>query len=194
MIMINKKACFMIGISGLVLTDEEIKQLNNPLTAGVILFSRNYEDISQLKKLVKSIRNNSKNQLLIAVDNEGGKVQRFIKDFTHLPAMSEIGKTYDNDKNLGLELAYSCGIIMAYELAKCDIDFSFAPVLDVNNKNSKVIFGRGFHLEPMVITELAKQFQKGVELLDMACVGKHFPGHGSVVADSHFELPNILKL
>ncbi len=178
----------MMDVSGLTLTEAEKVQLAKPSIGGVILFSRNFEDIYQVTELIKSIRLSNQN-LLIAVDHEGGRVQRFKRGFTRLPAMEKLGKIYDQNPDLALEQAHSCGFVLAAELLAIDIDFSFAPVLDLDHGNSSVIGDRAFHSNPDAVVKLAGALIAGMHDAGMKCVGKHFPGHGFVVADSHLDLP-----
>lgn len=178
----------MMDVSGLILTQEEKNQLTKPSIGGVILFTRNFENIEQVKELIKSIRLTNQN-LLIAVDHEGGRVQRFREGFTHLPAMSKLGNLYDKKPKKALKYAYSCGFILAYELLEIDIDFSFAPVLDLDYGNSSVIGDRAFHSNPDAVVKLSSALISGMHEAGMKCVGKHFPGHGFVTLDSHTDLP-----
>lgn len=187
--MIADTALYLFGIQGKTLNNQEIEWLNHPLTAGVILFTRNYKNPQQIKKLVKTIRETAKNGLLLAVDHEGGRVQRFRKGFTVLPAMAELGKIYDIDSAKALALARATAYVLAYEIGRCDIDFSFAPVLDVQTKDSPVIGDRAFHNDVKAIQALAGAFYDGLHEAGMAAVGKHFPGHGNVGVDSHLSLP-----
>lgn len=187
--MIKDTALFMFGIQGKQLNDNEIRWLNHPLTAGVILFTRNYDNPAQIRALVHHIRSVADNDILLAVDHEGGRVQRFREGFTRIPAMAELGKRYDDKPELGLSLAWDCGYVMAYEIADCGIDFSFAPVLDVQTDFSAIIGDRGFHSNPEYIGDIAQAFYEGMRAAGTIGVGKHFPGHGNVVADSHLELP-----
>ena len=178
----------MMDVSGLILTQEEKNQLTKPSIGGVILFTRNFESVEQVKELIKSIRLTNQN-LLIAVDHEGGRVQRFREGFTHLPAMAKLGEVYDQDPELALEQAFSCGWILAAELLAIGVDFSFAPVLDLDYGYSSVIGDRAFHSNPEAVTKLAGSLIDGMHEAGMKCVGKHFPGHGFVAADSHLDLP-----
>ncbi|MBE8189637.1 MAG: beta-N-acetylhexosaminidase [Candidatus Thioglobus sp.] len=190
-----KYAPLMIDVAGLELTAAEANQLAKPSVGGVILFSRNYQNIKQIKALVKSIRQINP-KLLFATDHEGGRVQRFKNGFTHLPAMAKIGLAYDENPDLALQQAYSCGWILAAELLEIGVDFSFAPVLDLDYGNSEVIGDRAFHSQPEAIIALAAALIDGMHEAGMKCVGKHFPGHGFVAADSHLDLPldNRLKI
>lgn len=178
----------IMDVSGLTLSTQEQQQLIKPSIGGVILFGRNFESIEQVTLLIKDIRQINKN-LLIAVDHEGGRVQRFQTGFTHLPAMEKLGALYDKNPNIAIDKAFSCGFVLAYELLTIGVDFSFAPVLDVNHNNSSVIGDRAFHSNPDVIVKLAGSLISGMHKAGMKCVGKHFPGHGFVTLDSHLDLP-----
>ncbi len=187
--MITDTALYLFGIQGKSLNQKEIEWLNHPLTAGVILFTRNYESPEQIKEFIQTIRQTATNPILIAIDHEGGRVQRFREGFTKIPAMAELGKIYDSDSEKALMLAKATGYVMAYEIAECDIDFSFAPVLDVQTDFSQIIGDRAFHQNVEVIGMLATAFYQGMREAGTIGVGKHFPGHGNVVADSHLQLP-----
>lgn len=187
--MIQNTALYLFGIQGKSLNEQEIEWLNHPLTAGVILFTRNYENPAQIRALVKTLRDTAQHDILIAVDHEGGRVQRFREGFTAVPAMAELGSAYDENAQAGLQLARDWGYVMAYEVADCDIDFSFAPVLDVQTDFSQIIGDRGFHPDVQHIGTVAGAFYQGMRAAGTIGVGKHFPGHGNVVADSHLELP-----
>lgn len=187
--MIADTALYLFGIQGKSLNDAEIAWLNHPLSAGVILFTRNYDNPEQIKAFIQEIRQTANHDILVAVDHEGGRVQRFRDGFTAIPAMAELGKIYDKDKAKGIALAKATGYVMAYEIAQCDIDFSFAPVLDVQTDFSQIIGDRAFHPNVNTIGELAQAFYSGMREAGTIGVGKHFPGHGNVVADSHLELP-----
>ncbi len=193
--MLTDTALYLFGIQGKQLNQQEIEWLQHPLTAGVILFTRNYENPKQIKEFIQSIRQTANNPILIAIDHEGGRVQRFRDGFTKIPAMTELGKIYDCDSNTdsdtdkALTLAKATGYVMAYEISECDIDFSFAPVLDVQTDFSQVIGNRAFHTDVKVIGQLATAFYQGMQEAGTIGVGKHFPGHGNVVADSHLQLP-----
>lgn len=176
------------GIEGLVLSEADKRRLQHPFCSGVILFSRNYADQNQLRSLTQEIRSCSQN-LLIAVDHEGGAVQRFRSGFTVIPSAACLGKLFDCSPMLALELAEVIGVIIAYELRQFDIDFSFTPVLDLKDERSSVIGNRAFHSNPAVVTLLSIAFRKGLRLVGMSAVGKHYPGHGRVVGDSHYALP-----
>ena len=174
----------MIDLEGLELSSEESELLNHPLTGGIIFFSRNYESVKQLSTLIKAVRKATKKDLLIAVDHEGGRVQRFRSEFTELPAIASLAESQNPTQS-----AYSHGWLMASEVRAMGIDFSFAPVLDINYGVSGVIGDRSFNRDPKVISNLASEYIKGMREAGMASTGKHFPGHGAVVEDSHLEIP-----
>lgn len=178
----------IIDVSGLTLTENEKNSLLKPSVAGVILFSRNYQDKTQLKNLTKQIKAIKPN-LLICVDHEGGRVQRFRKGFTHLPAMAKLGEIFAQDEQKVLDLAQACGYILAYELLEVGVDFSFAPVVDKDYRHNTVIGDRAFSDKPETIIALANALMEGMAQAGMANVIKHFPGHGYVDLDSHLELP-----
>lgn len=183
----NNFGPLMIGISGLELTQDEREQLQHPAVCGVSLFSRNFASPEQLKSLTSAIH--AVRPLLIAVDHEGGRVQRFRDGFTRIPSMRSLGDRYLADPAEGLALAHVTGLVIGHELTSHGIDFAFGPVLDLDHGNSSVIGHRAFHALPHVTTELALAFQQGAHAAGMATVGKHFPGHGFAKADSHVELP-----
>jgi beta-N-acetylhexosaminidase len=179
----------MLDVAGKVLTAEDEKRLRHPLVGGVILFARNYESPRQLAELTASIRAVRTPPLLISVDHEGGRVQRFREGFTKIPPMRELGKVWDAHPKKARHLAELAGWILASELRAVGVDFSFTPVLDVDYGSSGVIGDRAFHSEPQAIAELAHSLMLGMKKAGMATVGKHFPGHGFVRADSHLEIP-----
>ncbi|NOL48880.1 beta-N-acetylhexosaminidase [Pelistega europaea] len=180
----------LVDVQGKTLTDEEAKRIQHPLVGGIILFARNYESPEQLCALTQQIRAARPGPLLIAVDHEGGRVQRFRDNgFTHLPSMQDLGKYYDTEPMLALRAATEIGYVLAAELRACDVDLSFAPVLDLDYQVSTVIGSRSFHRNPTVVTLLAKSVIQGMALAGMAACGKHFPGHGFVDADSHIAIP-----
>jgi beta-N-acetylhexosaminidase len=179
----------MVGVAGLTLTDAECQTLSHPLVGGVILFRRNYQSLEQLAALTARIKSLRTPALLIAVDHEGGRVQRFLDGFTRLPPMSRLGARWDEDRSAALEEARTVGYVLAAELRACDIDLSFTPVLDLNWGPSAVIGNRAFGAEPEKVAALAEALQQGLRQGGMASCGKHFPGHGWVSGDSHHEIP-----
>ncbi|MDO8311649.1 MAG: beta-N-acetylhexosaminidase [Sideroxyarcus sp.] len=179
----------MLDVLGKALTAEDENRLLHPLVGGVILFARNYESPGQLAELTASIHALRTPPLLIAVDHEGGRVQRFRDGFTRIPPMRELGKVWDEHPKRAKHLAEQVGYVLASELRACGVDFSFTPVLDVDYGASSVIGDRAFHTEPQAISELAHSLLLGMKRGGMPTVGKHFPGHGFVSADSHLEIP-----
>lgn len=179
----------MLDVEGPVLTGKDRKRLLHPQTGGVILFSRNYQSPRQLKALVDEIHSLRNPRLIVAVDQEGGRVQRFREGFQRLPAMGLLGDLYEQDQQQALSMAQTVGWIMASELLFYGIDLSFAPVLDLGHKISTVIGDRAFHTHPDIIVRLANALTRGMNEAGMEAVGKHFPGHGSVEGDSHHVMP-----
>jgi beta-N-acetylhexosaminidase len=179
----------MLDIEGLQLTPADRDLLAEPAVGGVILFSRNYASPSQLADLVASIRALRSPPLLLAVDQEGGRVQRFREGFSAIPPMRRIGREYDRDPDEALQLARTAGWLIASELRAADIDFSFAPCIDLDRGMSEVIGERAFHSDPDAVAAMATAFCRGLRLAGMVAIAKHFPGHGAVVADSHEKLP-----
>ncbi|MBX9895221.1 MAG: beta-N-acetylhexosaminidase [Nitrosomonas sp.] len=177
----------MLDIAGTELSGDDIKRLTHPLTGGVILFTRNYVDHRQLTELTRQIHALRTPHLLIAVDHEGGRVQRFQQDFTQLPAMRELGKVWDKQPAKGRHLARQVGYVLAAELNACGVDFSFTPVLDIDHGQSSVIGDRAFHSSPHAVSDLAHQLMLGLKQGGMLAIGKHFPGHGYIRADTHLE-------
>jgi len=179
----------MLDITGLELTPEDRELLAHPAIGGVILFARNYASPEQVSALIAAIHAAREPHVLVAVDQEGGRVQRFRDGLTRLPPPSCLGKLYDDDQARARHLAQATGWLMAAELRAVGVDISFAPVLDLDHGVSTVIGDRALHRRPEVVAELAHAYQGGMHEAGMAATGKHFPGHGAVVADSHLELP-----
>jgi beta-N-acetylhexosaminidase len=179
----------MVDVAGQSLGPEDREVLRHPLVGSVILFSRNYADPAQLVSLVAEMHALRDPPLVVAVDHEGGRVQRFRKHFTVLPAARLIGHRYDIDADAGLEMARSCAWLLASELRAVGIDLSFAPVVDLDYGVSEVIGDRAYHRDADAVSALTAACMAGMREAGMACVAKHFPGHGAVVADSHFTLP-----
>jgi beta-N-acetylhexosaminidase len=179
----------MIDIAGRALTDLDRQRLCDPLVGGVILFSRNYEGPAQLERLCAEIHALRRPALPIAVDHEGGRVQRFREGFTRLPAMRALGRLWDADAAAATTVACATGYVLAAELRARGVDFSFTPVLDLDYGRSGVIGDRAFHRDPGAVTQLAGALIEGLRQAGMGCCGKHFPGHGWVEADSHLALP-----
>lgn len=178
----------MTDLEGTDLTASDRKRLQHPGCAGVILFTRNYRDQAQLTALCAEIKSLRDPALLIAVDHEGGRVQRFRNGFTPIPAMRRIGELWDQDQDKATTIAHDAGHIIGAELGACGIDFSFAPVLDLDYGRSTVIGDRAFHSSTEAVIRLARSFIAGLNACGMIAVGKHFPGHGAVVADTHLDI------
>jgi len=180
----------VVDVAGTTLTDDERRRLAHPLVGGVILFARNFESREQLVSLCRDIHAVRNEPLLIAVDHEGGRVQRFRTDgFTPLPAMRRLGEIWEDDSLAAMRLATETGYVLGAELRACGVDLSFTPVLDLEYGNSSVIGDRAFHREPQVVAMLARALVQGLMAAGMGACGKHFPGHGHVQADSHHEIP-----
>jgi beta-N-acetylhexosaminidase len=177
-----------VDLDGMTVEGREAERLRHPMVAGVILFERNFESPDQLRELVAEVRR-IRSDVLVTVDQEGGRVQRFRTGLTRLPAAARFGALHDADPGAACRLAHAAGWTMAGELAGLGVDLSFAPVLDLFNPDSGVIGDRAFHGDPTVVTDLAESFIAGMSRAGMAATGKHFPGHGGVGADSHLELP-----
>ena len=190
-------APLIIDIAGLTLTQVDRERLAHPLVGGLILFARNWQSRAQLSALCRDIKKVGKD-LLICVDHEGGRVQRFKTDgFTHLPPMRSLGQIWLDDGKTGVgtgamratNAASACGFVLGAELRACGVDLSFTPVLDLDYGASSVIGERAFHRDPRVVSLLAKSLMHGLLQSGMANCGKHFPGHGFVKADSHTAVP-----
>lgn len=179
----------MLDLSGPTISKEERTVLLHPLVGGVILFTRNFESPEQLHALTAEIHSLRQPQLLIAVNHEGGRVQRFRDGFLRLPPMRTLGELWDADKAQARAVAEAAGFVLASELRSCGVDLSFTPVLDLDYGESEVIGNRAFHRNPKAVTELATALNAGLRRAGMANAGKHFPGHGFVAADSHHAIP-----
>ena len=179
----------MIDIAGTHLTDLDRERLCHPLVGGIILFSRNYANPEQLAELSAAIHALRSPRLLIAVDHEGGRVQRFRDGFTRLPPMAALGRLWDSDAARACSAARHVGYVLAAELRARGIDYSFTPVLDLDYGPSRVIGDRAFHRQPEAVIALAEALGEGLRQAGMGSCGKHYPGHGYVVPDSHVELP-----
>jgi beta-N-acetylhexosaminidase len=179
----------MIDIAGTALSDIDRKRMLDPRIGGVILFTRNYESQPQLAALCTEIHSLREPRLLIAVDHEGGRVQRFREGFSPLPAMRELGELWDSNPMVAKESARTIGNMLAGELRQYGVDFSFTPVLDLDWGPSGVIGDRAFHSDPKAVIDLAGALIDGLREAGMGCCGKHFPGHGWVAADSHTAIP-----
>ena len=179
----------MVDVAGTELTAEDTQILRHPLVGGVILFTRNYRDPEQLTALVGAIHAVRSPALLVAVDHEGGRVQRFRSGFSVLPPLRRIGKEFDLDAKVGLDLARHMGWLMAAELRACGVDLSFAPCVDLDYGVSEIIGDRAFHSKAPAVSQLAIAYVHGMKDAGMAATAKHFPGHGAVVADSHTHAP-----
>ena len=185
----SQHAPLIIDVAGTSLTKADRQRLKHPLTGGIILFTRNWHDRDQLTALCRDIKKIRKD-VLICVDHEGGRVQRFKTDgFTHLPAMGVLGDLWMRDALQATNVATACGYVLAAELRACGVDFSFTPVLDLDFGESSVIGNRAFHRDARVTSLLAKSLMHGLLQAGMANCGKHFPGHGFVSADSHTDIP-----
>jgi len=179
----------MIDLIGTTVTPEETELMRHPLVGGVILFTRNYVDPEQLTQLVTAIHAVRGPPLIVAVDHEGGRVQRFRSGFSELPPARRIGHEFDLEPRAGLSLARHMGWLMAAELRSVGVDISFAPDVDLDHGISEIIGDRAFHARPGVVGQLAVAYMHGMREAGMAATAKHFPAHGAVVADSHLTLP-----
>jgi beta-N-acetylhexosaminidase len=178
----------MIDLAGPQATRDELERLAHPLVGGLILFSRNFCSVEQLQCLVNDVRT-VRADILVAVDHEGGRVQRFREGFTRLPAMRRIGELYDRSPVEALAAAHDIAFLLASELRLCGVDLSFTPVLDLDWGRSGVIGDRSFHRNPDAVSRLAQALVEGLHAAGMAACGKHFPGHGWAEADSHLAVP-----
>ena len=179
----------VVDVQGLHLTDAERRRLRHPLVGGVILFARNYQSPGQLRALADEIHACRTPPMLVAVDREGGRVQRFREGFSAIPAMRTLGERWDQDVLAACREATDIGRKMGEELRAVGVDFTFAPVLDLDWGRSSVIGTRAFHSDPRVVAMLARCLTHGLLLAGMANCGKHFPGHGFADADSHVAMP-----
>lgn len=179
----------MLDPVGPELTDDDRRRLLHPAAGGVILFARNYADPAQLCALTAEIRSLRTPELLLCVDHEGGRVQRFREGFTPIPAMRRLGLQWDRDREAARKAARAVGVVIAAELGAHGIDFSFAPVLDLDYGSSSVIGDRALHFDPLAVGALAGELIRGLADCGVQAVGKHFPGHGFAVLDSHVALP-----
>lgn len=185
-----ERGAVMADVAAYTLSEQEKQRLCHPAIGGVILFRRNFQNVEQLKQLVSEIKSLRYPELIVAVDHEGGRVQRFIDGFTRLPAMRTLGEVWDTQgEQPALQLAEQVGWVLATELAACGIDLSFTPVLDLDWGQCAVIGNRSFHANSEVVSALALALQKGLQRGGMKACGKHFPGHGFVEGDSHLTLP-----
>lgn len=179
----------IVDLLGQTLTDDDKRRIMHPLTGGVIIFGRNFKSRVQITQLIAGIRS-LRSELLISVDHEGGRVQRFKTDgFTHLPAMRVLGDVWAENPLLATKLATEAGFVLAAELRAVGVDYSYTPVLDIDYGESTVIGDRAFSHDARVVTMLAKALQHGLLQAGMKSCGKHFPGHGFIAADSHTEMP-----
>jgi beta-N-acetylhexosaminidase len=176
----------LIGLRGTDLDEAELAQLRHPAVGGVVLFTRNFSSLEQLERLVGRLRQLRDPRLLICIDQEGGRVQRLREGFTRLPPLGVLGRLLREDRVKALDMAYRHGRVMATEMLACGIDLSFAPVLDLD-RGSSVIGDRAFAVDPQAVQDLGGCYLSGMHDSGMKTTGKHFPGHGSVRADSHVD-------
>lgn len=180
---------YLIGLSGTRLTERDRVNIQSDAVGGIILFTRNFENVFQITDYIDEIRSSGGLGKPIFVDHEGGRVQRFKEGFTWVPAMSSIGKVALQNLDQGLMLAKQAGFVLAAELRACGVDMTFAPVLDLDWGNSEIIGDRAFGKDPVLVSRLSNALIQGLHLAGMQGCGKHFPGHGWVSADSHLDLP-----
>jgi beta-N-acetylhexosaminidase len=178
----------VVDVLGPALTEDDVKRMRHPAAGAVILFKRNYENSEQLAALTADIERQREPALPVCVDHEGGRVQRFREGFTAIPAMRALGKLWDRDRDAAREAAHSIGYIVASELGAHGVDFSFAPVLDLDYGGSSVIGDRALHFDPTAVGALGAALVKGLAQGGVAAVAKHFPGHGYAVTDSHVDV------
>ena len=179
----------IVSIEGKKLSEDDRHTLRHDAIGGVILFSGNYEDREQLMELIRSIKKIKSPELIVCVDQEGGRVQRFKEGFYKLPSFNELGKIYDRTKEEGLRASFLAAQVTALELLDVGIDFSFSPVIDIDHGLSDIIGDRSFHSIPKIVTELSDSYINGLKSIGMKAVVKHFPGHGGVTLDSHIDKP-----
>lgn len=179
----------MMDVGGMELTAEDRELMQNPLVGGVLLFTRNYRDHEQLRALCADILSVRKYRPLLAVDHEGGRVQRFRNGFSRVPAMRTLGKLFEETPQKAIDDAFKFGHVIGKELGEFGFDLPFAPVLDRDGEVSQVIGDRAFATDVSTLVTLAAAFTKGLQSAGLSATGKHFPGHGAVSADSHFDLP-----
>ena len=179
----------IVSIEGKKLSEDDRHTLRHDAIGGVILFSENYKDREQLMELIRSIKKIKSPELIVCVDQEGGRVQRFREGFYKLPSFNELGKIYDRTKEEGLRASFLAAQVTALELLDVGIDFSFSPVIDIDHGLSDIIGDRSFHSIPKIVTELSDSYINGLKSVGMKAVIKHFPGHGGVTLDSHIDKP-----
>ena len=179
----------IVSIEGKKLSEDDRHTLRHDAIGGVILFSENYEDREQLMELIRSIKKIKSPELIVCVDQEGGRVQRFRQGFYKLPSFNELGKIYDRTKEEGLRASFLAAQVTALELLDVGIDFSFSPVIDIDHGLSDIFGDRSFHSIPEIVTELSDSYINGLKSIGMKAVVKHFPGHGGVTLDSHIDKP-----